>query len=55
MDDSKTAFKAKILDENSISCFKVICSKCAGSGNFKTSENLRRTCLECFGKGFINI
>ena len=55
MEDSKIAFKANILTKNSIPCFKVICSKCAGSGNFKTPENSRRTCLECFGKGFINV
>ena len=55
MEDSKIAFKANILTKNSIPFFKVICSKCAGSGNFKTSENSRRTCLECFGKGFINV
>ena len=53
MEDSKIAFKANILTKNSIPSFKVICSKCAGSGNFKTPENSRRTCFECFGKGFI--
>ena len=51
MEDSKIAFKPSILTKDSIPCFKVICSKCAGSGNFKTPENSRRTCLECFGKG----
>ena len=55
MEDSKIAFKANILTKDSISCFKVICSKCAGSGNFKTPENSRRTCLECFGKGYVNV
>ena len=55
MEDSKVAFKACILTEDSIPCFKVICSKCAGSGNFKTPENSRRTCLECFGKGYVNV
>ena len=55
MEDSKIAFKANILTKNSIHCFKVICSKCAGSGNFKTPENSRKTCLECFGKGFIKV
>ena len=53
MEDSKIAFKPSILTEDSIPFFKVICSKCAGSGNFKTPENSRRTCLECFGKGYI--
>ena len=55
MEDSKIAFKGNILTKNLIPSLKVICSKCAGSGNFKTSENSRRTCLECFGKGFIEV
>jgi Fe2+ or Zn2+ uptake regulation protein len=29
MEDSKIAFKPSILTEDSIPCFKVICSKCA--------------------------
>ena len=52
MEDFKIAYKADISNKSSIYCFKVVCSKCAGSGNFKTPENSRRTCLECFGKGF---
>ncbi len=40
------------LAENQI---KVSCEKCGGSGNLKTPENSRRTCLSCFGKGYINI
>ena len=55
MEDSKLAYKANIISENSISCLKVICSKCGGSGNFKTPENSRKTCLICFGKGVINV
>ena len=55
MEDSKIAFKASILTEDSIPCFKIICSKCGGAGNFKTPENSRRTCLECFGKGYVNV
>ena len=55
MEDSKIAFKEKIFTENSIPFSKVICSKCVGSGNFKTPENSRRTCLECFGKGFVDV
>ena len=52
MEDSKIAFKANILTKNSIPFLKVICSKCAGSVNFKTPEKSRRSCLDCFGKGF---
>ena len=55
MEESKIAFKVDILTESTVSSFKFICSKCGGAGNFKTPENSRRTCLECFGKGFINI
>ena len=44
----------EIISDDSLSCNKVKCSKCGGSGNFKTQENLRRTCLVCFGKGYIN-
>ena len=32
---------------------RIICLKCGGSGNLKTPENSRRTCLSCFGRGFI--
>jgi len=31
---------------------KTLCEKCGGSGNLKTPENSRRTCLSCFGKGY---
>ena len=55
MEESKTAFKVDLITEDSISCLKVICSKCAGSGNFKTPENSRKTCLDCFGKGYIKV
>jgi len=54
MENSKIASK-EIISYNQISIDKIKCSKCGGSGNFKTSENSRRTCLVCFGKGFINI
>ena len=53
MENSKIALKENISD-HVISFNKIKCSKCGGSGNFKTSENSRRTCLVCFGKGFIN-
>ena len=47
MEDSKIAFNANILTKNSIPCFKVICSKCAGSG-IKTPENSRKTLFRLF-------
>ena len=54
MENSKIASK-QIISNNVISIDKIECSKCGGAGNFKTSENSRRTCLVCFGKGYINI
>jgi len=33
---------------------RTLCLKCGGSGNLKTPENSRRTCLSCFGRGFIS-
>ena len=53
IENSKIALKG-IISNDAISN-KVKCSKCGGSGNFKTPENSRRTCLVCFGKGYINV
>ena len=49
MENSKIAYK-EIISDDSISIKKIKCSKCGGSGNFKTLENSRRTCLVCFVK-----
>ena len=54
MENSKIALK-QIISEEVSSIDKIKCSKCGWSGNFKTPENSRRTCLVCFGKGYINI
>ena len=54
MENSKIALK-EIISDDAISIDKIKCSKCGGVGNFKTPENSRRTCLVCFGKGYINI
>ena len=53
MENSKFALK-EIISNNSISINKIKCFKCGGSGNFKTPENSRRTCLVCYGRGYIN-
>jgi len=53
MENPKSALK-KIISEDVISIAKIKCSKCGGAGNFKTTENSRRTCLICFGKGYIS-
>ncbi len=31
---------------------KILCDKCGGSGNIKSPENIRKTCLNCFGRGY---
>ena len=54
MENPKIVLK-KIISEDLISVDKIKCSKCGGAGNFKTPENARKTCLVCFGKGYINI
>ena len=54
MENPKVALKQLISDDVT-SIDKIKCSKCGGAGNFKTHENSRRTCLVCFGRGFINI
>ena len=54
MENSKIALK-EIISDDAISIDKIKCSKCGGSGNFKTPENSRRTCLACFGKGYIKL
>ena len=54
MKNPKIALK-QIISEDVISIDKIKCTKCAGAGNFKTPENTRRTCLVCFGKGYIKI
>ena len=54
MENPKIAFK-RIFSDEVTSIDKIKCSKCGGAGNFKTHENSRRTCLVCFGRGFINI
>ena len=54
MKNPKIALK-QIISDDVISIDKITCSKCGGAGNFKTHENLRRTCLVWFGKGYIDI
>ena len=54
MENPKIALK-QIISDDVISIDKIKCYKCGGSGNFKTPENLRRTCLVCFGKGYTDI
>ena len=54
MENQKIALK-QIISDDVTSIYKIKCSKCGGTGNFKTHENSRRTCLVCFGRGYINI
>jgi len=54
MENPKIALK-QIISKDVTSIDKIKCSKCGGTGNFKTHENSRITCLVCFGRGYINI
>ena len=54
MKNPKIALK-KLISDDVISIDKLKCSKCGGAGNFKTPENSRKTCLVCFGRGYIDI
>ena len=54
MENSKIALK-HIISEDVTSIDKIKCSKCGGAGNFKSPENSRKTCLVCFGRGYIDI
>ncbi len=53
MKNPKIALK-QIITDNVISINRIKCSKCGGAGNFKSPENSRRTCLVCFGKGYLS-
>ena len=54
MENPKITLK-QIISDDVTSIDKIKCSKCGGAGNFKSHENSRRTCLVCFGRGYINI
>ena len=54
MENPKITLK-QIISDDVTSIDKIKCSKCGGAGNFKTHENSRKTCLVCFGRGYINI
>ena len=54
MENPKIALK-QLISDDVILIDKIVCTKCGGAGNFKTPENSRRTCLVCYGRGYINI
>ena len=54
MENPKIALKQIISDDVS-SIDKIKCSKCGGAGKFTSPETSRRSCLVCFGRGYINI
>ena len=54
MENLKITLK-KIISDEVAPIDKIKCSKCGGAGNFKTPENSRKTCLVCFGRGYIDI
>ena len=52
MKNSEISLSQKNASGLLINSKKSLCEKCGGSGNLKTPENARRTCLDCFGRGF---
>lgn len=52
MKDSKLSFISQNNSDLIVERVRIQCEKCGGSGNLKTPENSRRTCLVCFGRGF---
>ena len=53
MKNPESSLSSKTYSKLLTSNIKTLCDKCGGSGNLKTPENSRRTCLKCFGKGFV--
>ena len=49
---SKNRFKVEENNPNEI-ISRSLCTRCGGSGNLKTAFNGHKTCLNCFGKGYI--
>ena len=53
IEDSKSEYTSNSHLEVVTDQVKILCDKCGGSGNLQTPENSRRTCLSCFGRGFL--
>ena len=53
MEDSKSEYASNSHLEVVTDKVKIFCDKCGGSGNLQTPENSRRTCLSCYGRGFL--
>tara|TARA_B100000945_G_scaffold77481_1_gene59796 strand:+ start:357 stop:524 length:168 start_codon:yes stop_codon:yes gene_type:complete len=53
MKNQRISIPSKSYSDLTNNQFKISCLKCGGSGNLKTPENSRRTCLSCFGRGYI--
>ena len=53
MKNHKISLSTEKYTDSNLNSNRIICVKCGGSGNLKTPENSRRTCLSCFGRGFI--
>ena len=52
MKDLKISLKEKDFSDLLKDKHKVLCNKCGGSGHIKSPENIRKTCLNCYGWGF---
>ena len=51
MKDLEISIKSENLPDLLTNKVKTLCDKCGGSGNIKSPENIRKTCLICFGRG----
>ena len=54
MKNSEISLSIEKFTDRDLNQNRNICLKCGGSGNLKTPENSRRTCLSCFGRGFMS-
>tara|TARA_B100000945_G_C19919428_1_gene384430 strand:+ start:202 stop:369 length:168 start_codon:yes stop_codon:yes gene_type:complete len=52
MKDSKISISSSSFSDLITDKARVLCDKCGGSGNLKSPENIRKTCLICFGRGY---
>ncbi len=52
MKDLEILFKESKVSDFLKNKTKILCDKCGGSGNLKSPENIRKTCLTCFGRGY---
>tara|TARA_B100000965_G_scaffold77831_1_gene61804 strand:+ start:3070 stop:3237 length:168 start_codon:yes stop_codon:yes gene_type:complete len=52
MKDLEISLKSEHASDLLTDKAKLLCDKCGGSGNIKSPENIRKTCLTCYGRGY---